>query len=583
MPEPFAMSSQRNYDLPPGTLALHPGCKPDWPWKKWHGFDALAAHFAHVAVIGTEADLDNAHTYFDRSYVWPAQARMFAGRLTLLDTAALIRQCGALVANDSGLMHLGVALKVVTFGVFGITSPVREAIASKHMMPISKRLPCEPECRKAAWGRRDCQQHLECLKMLTPDDVADRITEILPDLRRAPAECATMASTTAIRLNYHGEVSNASGYGEAARAYVRALHEAGVRVSVVDTGAAPRKVSDKMVASLLGHDTDADFNLFHGIPPYWARTAYRLPNVIAMTVWETDTMPPMWRNPLAHAIDVWLPCRFNTEVFARSLGRQPFCLPHPLPPHMDEVEEVIDWEGMGIKNSDFVFYTCFEWQERKNPAGLFEAFLRAFPSECDVVLLVKTGPDASSVADRSLADARRRWPSKARVIVRAEGWSEVQIATMHARCDCYVSLHKGEGWGYPLFEAACRGKPVVATAYAGPLDYLDPERHWLVRATSAAVRQPYHFYSPSMRWAEPNLDHAVEGLRWTYANRTEARVAAQAAAAPLQSRYAPRHVGELARARLIELLARTDRPGAKAISVAPPADLPAAADTRNLV
>jgi hypothetical protein len=345
-------------------------------------------------------------------------------------------------------------------------------------------------------------------------------------------------------------------------------------VSVIDTGASPHRPSDNLVASLMGNDATADFNLFHGIPPYWARTAYRLPNVIAMTVWETDTMPPAWRNPLIHAIDVWLPCRFNTEVFARGLGRQPFCLPHPVPPRLGGAPEQADWAATGIAETDFVFYTCFEWQERKNPDGIFEAFLRAFPSETDAVLLVKTGPDAAVPAARGLADAQRRWPSAGRIILQAERWSDARIDAMHARGDCYVSLHKGEGWGYPLFEAACRGTPVIATAYGGPLDYLDPERHWLVRATAAAVCQPYHFYSPTMRWTEPNVDHAVEGLRWTHANRTAARAAAAAAAGPLLARYAPRQVGEIAKTRLIELLTRTDRSRAMTIPQPPPVEAP---------
>ncbi len=42
LPLPFAVCSDRDFGLPPGTVALHPGCKPAWPWKKWHGFDELA-------------------------------------------------------------------------------------------------------------------------------------------------------------------------------------------------------------------------------------------------------------------------------------------------------------------------------------------------------------------------------------------------------------------------------------------------------------------------------------------------------------------------------------------------------------
>jgi ADP-heptose:LPS heptosyltransferase len=303
MPPPFAVASARRFDLPPGTVALHPGCKPDWPWKRWHGFDALAALLPSVVVVGTAADRDNRGSYFGREFVWPAHAQDFTGRLSLADTAALIGQCAALVSNDSGLMHLGVALGVTTLGVFGITSPAREAIAARNMVPVSKGLDCEPACRRGAWGRRDCARHLACLASLTAEEVKARL-----DAALRPPE-------PPLRVTYSAEVFNATGYGQAARLYIHALHRAGVRVAVTDTGAAPAAVQDALVASLLGTDDDADFHIFHGIPPYWARAAFPRKRVIAVTVWETDTMPQHWRGALTHAMDVWLPCRFKVEVF----------------------------------------------------------------------------------------------------------------------------------------------------------------------------------------------------------------------------------------------------------------------------
>jgi ADP-heptose:LPS heptosyltransferase/glycosyltransferase involved in cell wall biosynthesis/SAM-dependent methyltransferase len=559
MPEPFAMSSGRNFDLAPGTVALHPGCKPGWPWKRWHGFAELARRFAHVVVIGTEADLDNAGTYFGTRFIWPEHARSFVGQLSLFDTAALIRQCAALVANDSGLMHLGAALGVPTFGLFGLTSPAREAMPSRFMVPVSKHLACEPGCRENPWGRRDCEHHLECLKMLTPDDVMERMAEAreLPAVARAPAK-------DTVHVAYHAAVFDASGYGAAARAYVRALHEAGVRVSVIDSGAQPGQMQDPLCRSLLDAGADADFHVFHGIPPFWAREAYRFRNVIAMTVWETDTMPPSWRNPLTHALDVWLPCRFNADVFARALGRETFRLPHPLP-HRHEGGDAIDFTALGIRESDFLFYGCFEWQDRKNPAGLIEAFLRAFPRGDGAVLLIKTGASAAALARRALHAARERLGSAGRIVLCAEAWSEAKIAALHARGDCYVSLHKGEGWAYPLFEAAGLGKPVLATAYSGPLDYLDAKHHWLVRARPAPVAQPYAYYHPSMRWAEPDLEHAIEGMRWIATHRAAAREAATRAATRLQEEFSAERIGIAAKARLLELLAKSDRARAQAV------------------
>jgi ADP-heptose:LPS heptosyltransferase len=180
LPAPFAMASQRAFGLPPGTIALHPGCKPGWPWKKWHGFEALARLIPDVAIIGTASDLRNEDTYFNRAFAWPHHARDFVGALSLPDTAALIRGCAALVSNDSGLMHLGVAMGVPTFGIFGLTSPQREAMPAPNMFAISKGLACEPACRQRPWGRRDCEHHLQCMKSLTAEEVLGKIRQTVP-------------------------------------------------------------------------------------------------------------------------------------------------------------------------------------------------------------------------------------------------------------------------------------------------------------------------------------------------------------------------------------------------------------------
>src|SRR5262249_39768630 len=115
--------------------------------------------------------------YFDKAYAWPAQARDYRGRLDLADTAALLSQCAAVVGNDSGLLQLAAALGRPSFPIFGITSPRRELMRLPNLRPISKRLPWEPACRNQPWGRRDCAQHLACLKTLDAAEVFDRIME----------------------------------------------------------------------------------------------------------------------------------------------------------------------------------------------------------------------------------------------------------------------------------------------------------------------------------------------------------------------------------------------------------------------
>lgn len=560
LPEAFIIPSQKKFNLPPGTIALHPGCKPHWPWKKWHGFEELAQLLPNVVIIGSESDLDNSQTYFRKTFEWPAHAQSFVGQLNLSDTAALLKQCAALVSNDSGLMHLGMALGIPTFGIFGITSPQREVIPSRWMFPITKGLPCEQACRQKPWGRRDCERHLECLKTLTVDEVVAQIEEKLPSLRYSTSARRRDEHMETISLNYYGYVFDATGYGQAARAYIHALHAARVKVSVVNIGAQPQQVQDELVASLLGKNPDADFHLFHGIPVQWAHLAYPLRNVIAMTVWETSTMPQRWRNPLTHSLDVWLPCNFNMGVFSRDLGRPTFRLPHPTPPSWINGAHYapLELERLGLRGDDFVFYSIFEWQDRKNPRGMIKGFFQAFPEDGPPVLLLKTNPGALTAARHTLDAVRTETSSRSRVVLCCKAWTDAQLQMLHNRGDCYVSLHKGEGWGYPLFEAACRGKPVVATAFSGPLDYLDDEHHTLVRYREASVQQSYAYYHPSMRWSEPDLAHASEAMKRVYEQREQARARAQEGAAALTATYSIEAIGSAARGRLMTLLKRSN-------------------------
>jgi glycosyltransferase involved in cell wall biosynthesis len=385
-----------------------------------------------------------------------------------------------------------------------------------------------------------------------------------------------------LSLVYYGHVFDATGYGQAARGYLHALHAAGVRLSVVDLMPHPRQVRDDLIESLVGRSTAADVHLFHGIPPQWARLAFPLRNAIGMTVWETDTMPMQWRTALSHVVEVWLPCDFNVSVFRRELRTPLFKLPHVVQPRRWNGEVAPHEAALQIAADDYVVYSIFEWQDRKGPCEIVAAYLQAFRDVRDTLLVIKTNPGAAAIAAQAVAMARTQLRSEARVSIRAEAWSDAQVEALHRRGDAYLSLHRGEGWCYPLFEAATHGNPVVATAYGGPLEYLDAQSSELVPYDLVPVRQRYAYYHPAMKWAQPDVPGAVLALRRLYEQREQAEARAAAAAARIRDAYSVDAVGAAARQELLAVLRRTNAPrwqrlrradGARRLR--PPAPIPA--------
>jgi len=99
------------------------------------------------------------------------------GRTDIPALAGVLVQCRALVANDSGALHLGAALGVNVTGLFGptddrLTAP-RTANENGRVAVIVNNTWCRP-C-----GLRECPLDHACLRGVSPGDVLDTARQML--------------------------------------------------------------------------------------------------------------------------------------------------------------------------------------------------------------------------------------------------------------------------------------------------------------------------------------------------------------------------------------------------------------------
>ncbi|MEQ1437861.1 lipopolysaccharide heptosyltransferase II [Fontimonas sp. SYSU GA230001] len=171
-----AMAARR---LASGFLALCPfTTRPQkhWPDEHW---PALARRLVTTGlgpcvVFGGPADREHAQRLVAQM---PAGSLNLAGQTALPDLAAWLSQARAVVGVDTGLTHIGIAVHTPTIALFGSTCPYTQG-AESPLRVIYDGLPCAP-CKR----RPTCNGAFTCMRQLTPERVADAVTDLLGRVR----------------------------------------------------------------------------------------------------------------------------------------------------------------------------------------------------------------------------------------------------------------------------------------------------------------------------------------------------------------------------------------------------------------
>jgi glycosyltransferase involved in cell wall biosynthesis len=121
--------------------------------------------------------------------------------------------------------------------------------------------------------------------------------------------------------------------------------------------------------------------------------------------------------------------------------------------------------------------------------------------------------------------------------------------------DCYVSLHRSEGFGLGMAEAMAFGKPVIGTDYSGNTDFLSDRTGFPVPYTLRPVQHGEYIFSDGQSWADPDEAAATDAMRQVFSDPQERQRRADSGKALIEARYGRTNVGQVAARRLNDIMA----------------------------
>ncbi|MBV8487261.1 MAG: glycosyltransferase family 9 protein [Planctomycetaceae bacterium] len=155
--------------LVPGTI---------WETKHWSvaGFAQVGRHLLEsgyeVVVAGTKRDRPRSQAIVAAC---PGACDL-CGQTSVAELVALIQRAAICVTNDSGSMHVAVAVGSPVVSVFGPTNPVWIGPYGRPHAVVRVDIPCSPcYLRKL----RNCPNNHICMRELTPAMVIDRVERVI--------------------------------------------------------------------------------------------------------------------------------------------------------------------------------------------------------------------------------------------------------------------------------------------------------------------------------------------------------------------------------------------------------------------
>lgn len=363
-------------------------------------------------------------------------------------------------------------------------------------------------------------------------------------------------------INIIGDLMSDNGLGEVARSMVKLLSVNHIPVAY-----------DELILDPVGRTTRLnpiqrgrvnDINLLHINAPFLINLmqkefASRLAGKYNIGYWfyELPDFPPDWSQAGEYLDEIWVATTFVKDAIQKSIKTPVFVIPTPIHVPADIQP---NRRRFNLPEDKFTFLFSFNPESsagRKNPFGLLEAYRRAFENSDNRPMLVLKIQFLDKFPD--LAREIRKRCRALGVHLIEENLSRDEMYTLISSCDCYISLHRSEGWGLGMAEAMAMGKPVIGTGWSGNVDFMTHDNSYLVDYALVPVKAEHHelqetytqvFRPDTSHWADPDLNHAAQLMQYVVEHPDEAREVGRRAAKSIGEDFNDAVLGQHIRAHL---------------------------------
>jgi len=264
---------------------------------------------------------------------------------------------------------------------------------------------------------------------------------------------------------------------------------------------------------------------------------------IGIWAWELPEFPEKWLKHLDFFDEIWTLSNFVAESIAKFSPIPVVKIPCPI--KLDESTLVPNKNKFGLKDNSFAFLFIFDFYsvfERKNPMGVVKSFKKAFSQEDNVILIIKciNGQDFQSEFNKLKEVCNQK-----NIKILDRNMEKEELSSLIASCDCYVSLHRSEGFGLTIAESMYARKPVIATGYSGNMEFMNSNNSYLVKYDLVQIEKNLGPYTKGSLWAEPDLDHASSLMRIVFDNPDEAKNIGIIGSKFIKTYFSSEYVGKL--------------------------------------